>query len=74
MLDSIKHQLRYYDAVEDSHYKGLIDLAEVQSVTPAAAVAVGTKKVDEKAFFDVSGGGCVDVSGLVGNILFFNCS
>lgn len=53
-MDSIKHQLRYYDAMEDSHYKGLIDLAEVQSVTPGPAVPVGTKKVDEKAFFDVS--------------------
>ena len=54
MLDSIKHQLRYYDAMEDSNYKGLIDLAEVQSVMQGAAVPVGTKKVDEKAFFDVS--------------------
>lgn len=40
--------------MEDSHYKGLIDLAEVQSVTPAPSAAVGTKKVDERAFFDVS--------------------
>ena len=54
VLDSIKHQLRYYDAMEDSNYKGLIDLAEVQSVMQGAAVPVGTKKVDEKAFFDVS--------------------
>lgn len=53
-MDSIKHQLRYYDAMEDSHYKGLIDLAEVQSVTAGPAMPVGTKKVDEKAFFDVS--------------------
>lgn len=67
VLDSIKHQLRYYDAMEDSHYKGLIDLAEVQSVTPAPSAAVGTKKVDERAFFDVSyywGGGDERVSGI----------
>lgn len=30
-----------------------IELAEVQSVTPAPPAPVGTKKVDEKAFFDV---------------------
>lgn len=30
------------------------DLVDVQSVTPAPPAAVGTKKVDEKAFFDVS--------------------
>lgn len=31
----------------------LIDLAEVQSVANAPPAQVGTKKVDEKAFFDV---------------------
>lgn len=31
-----------------------LDLADVQSVAPAPPAAIGTKKVDEKAFFDVS--------------------
>lgn len=31
-----------------------LELAEVQSVAPALAAPVGTKKIDEKAFFDVS--------------------
>lgn len=53
VLDSIKHQLRYYDAMEDSHCKGYIDLAEVMSVTPAAAAPGPPKKTDDKSFFDL---------------------
>lgn len=46
--------MRYYDAMEDSHSKGLIDLAEVMSVAPATSVQGAPKKADEKSFFDVS--------------------
>ncbi|CAG5102004.1 Similar to sbf2: Myotubularin-related protein 13 (Xenopus laevis) [Cotesia congregata] len=48
VLDCIKHQLRYYDAMEDSHCKGYIDLAEVVSVNPAAPTPGPPKKTDDK--------------------------
>ncbi|GBP59983.1 Myotubularin-related protein 13 [Eumeta japonica] len=53
VLDSIKHQLRYYDAVEDSHCKGFIDLAEVIAVSPAAPAPGPPKKCDDRSFFDL---------------------
>ncbi|CAG5054015.1 unnamed protein product [Parnassius apollo] len=53
VLDSIKHQLRYYDAMEDSHCKGFIDLAEVITVTQAPAAPGPPKKCDERSFFDL---------------------
>ncbi|XP_014680971.1 PREDICTED: myotubularin-related protein 13-like [Priapulus caudatus] len=53
VLDSIKHQLRYYDTMEDSHCKGFIDLAEVISASLAQAVAGAPKKANDKSFFEV---------------------
>ncbi|XP_022823540.1 myotubularin-related protein 5 isoform X1 [Spodoptera litura] len=53
VLDSIKHQLRYYDAMEDSHCKGFIDLAEVITVTQASPAPGPPKKCDDRSFFDL---------------------
>jgi myotubularin-related protein 5/13 len=57
VLDSIKHQLRYYDSDNDCNCKGFIDLAEVHSVGCGITnfqITGGSKKIDEKSFFDVS--------------------
>ncbi|XP_050355380.1 myotubularin-related protein 13 [Nymphalis io] len=53
VLDSIKHQLRYYDAMEDSHCKGFIDLAEVLTVMQAPPAPGPPKKCDDRSFFDL---------------------
>ncbi|CAG9782497.1 unnamed protein product [Diatraea saccharalis] len=53
VLDSIKHQLRYYDAMEDSHCKGFIDLAEVITVVQASPAPGPPKKCDDRSFFDL---------------------
>ncbi|XP_063366125.1 myotubularin-related protein 13 [Cydia amplana] len=53
VLDSIKHQLRYYDAMEDSHCKGFIDLAEVITVMQAPPAPGPPKKCDDRSFFDL---------------------
>ncbi|XP_064634624.1 myotubularin-related protein 13-like isoform X5 [Lineus longissimus] len=53
VLDSVKHQLRYYDSHEDIHCKGFIDLQEVISASPIKNVQGAPKKADENAFFEV---------------------
>nr|KAG5695682.1 hypothetical protein BaRGS_022359 [Batillaria attramentaria] len=52
VLDSMKHQMRYYDAMEDSHCKGYIDLAEVESVQPVKTMPGAPKKAEENSFIE----------------------
>ena len=45
--------MRYYDAMEDSNYKGFIDLAEVESVQPVKNMPGAPKKAEENSFIEV---------------------
>lgn len=62
---SLSPQLRYYDSRMDTECKGVIDLAEVESITPGTPTMGAPKTVDEKAFFDVS----VTQAGAVGSLM-----
>ncbi|NXI31254.1 MTMR5 protein, partial [Sterrhoptilus dennistouni] len=53
VLDKTKHQVPAGPRGVDPEGKGVIDLAEVETITPGTPTMGAPKTVDEKAFFDV---------------------
>ena len=54
-LDTIKHQLVYYDSKEDQFVRAAIDLSEIRNVTQPASLPPGApKKADERYYSNTS--------------------
>lgn len=53
VLDSTKHQLRYYDTREDFQCRDHIDLSEVTRVVESSAAPGAPKKSEDRCFFEL---------------------